>query len=251
MPEPSVDDKLLIDPLRPIERAFNEQCSQAGLEPLVVAGAPPIGLQRSIFAIAWKSAVANYGGGHGGEFPIRIGLERGEEDKMVVTWIGISYRRLQGDVYTYRVLAKRRSIPTIVESEGTKMRIMLDGVSSEENYHVQEVPLEEGLKRMGGRAARYQLGEVSDRTKPETVAEALKRVRTFTVTVFREDREKLHKVFKRSETEVIEGVVRTLLEMRTKNMLEEPMDCPGVYPEGYTGGSREDAVKRALQELNG
>ncbi len=248
------DDRLLINPFSQAERRFNVQCQEAGIEPRVPPGEAPIGIRKTIFALAWKSAIGNYGGPHGGQFPIRIGLERGEEDSMVVTEIKIAYSRIQGDVFMWRVKATRRSIPTLTEITDGKgntktVRVMLDGVGSEQNFRVSETTLEEGFKKLGGRAARYMLGEVSERSQPEPVDQAIEKVKVYRVSVYREDRTLHMQVFKTEDVPVMEGLVRAMLALRTKDILDEPMECPGVYPDVYLGGSKKRSVNSALGDL--
>ncbi len=255
MDRPQLGADKVINPYASLEREFRERCREAGIEAREAAGDAPVGLRGTIFALAWKSAIANYGGPHGGEFPIRIGLDRGQEDRMVVTEIRIGYSRLQGDLYMWRCLAKRRSVPQLQivdDGKGGKaeMRVMVDGVSSESNYRVQEIDLEEGFRKLGGRASRYTLGLVSDSTKPEQVCDAVENVKVYTVTVYREDRQRHVQVFKREETPVIHGIVHTLLGVRAKDLLDEPMECPGIYPDGYVGGTKASAVRTALQDLS-
>ncbi len=172
---------------------------------------------------------------------------------MVVTQIGLAYRRLQGDVYQWRLKADRRSVPTIVEREVDgklkKFREMIDGLSTEALYNVQEVDVKDGLGKVASRAARYALGEISERTSPESLSNALENVETYTVTVYREDRQKHQAVYRKKRMPVIDGVVWTVLTLRAIPVMDEPMECPGVYPSGYLGGSLKGAVTRALREL--
>jgi hypothetical protein len=238
----------IVNPYAPLERRFAEECQNAGITALTAQGDPPAGLRNTIFGIAWKSGIGDYGGPHGGEFPIRIGLERGEEDRMVVTQINISYRRLQGDIYQWRLLVRRRSVPVIVERDGKTFREMMDGLATEANYRVQEVSIEQGLGEIKSRAARYALGEISDRTTPESIVDAMKAVETYRITLFREDRQEHRAVYHKKETPILEGLVRTMLTMRAVPMMDEPMECPGIYPAGYLGGSMQEAVRRAFWE---